>query len=108
MEGKNLSNTGVGVPAIICRFFPCSTLTVLFRECEERMVSECSLETVEGLCTDMKIVEKCSPLEDCDMFSCKSVPDTRLEARNSHRCQGRYQKQERVGNSRPLRDQEIL
>ena len=46
------------------------------------MVSECSLETVDGLCTEMKIVEKCSPQEDCDMFSCKSVPDTRLEARN--------------------------
>ena len=52
-------------------------ITVLFRECEDRKVRECSLETVAGLCADMKIVNKCEPLQDCDMFSCKSAPDTR-------------------------------
>ena len=56
----------------------------MFRECEERKVRECRLEVVSGLCADMKIVQKCQPVEDCDMFSCKSLPDTRLEAHGHH------------------------
>ena len=51
----------------------------MFRECEDRKVRECRLEVVSGLCADMKIVQKCQPVEDCDMFSCKSLPDSRLE-----------------------------
>ena len=52
-------------------------LTISTRECEDRAVTECSVQAVPGLCPEVKIVNRCEVEEDCQMFSCNSAPEMR-------------------------------